>query len=220
MDPLPAAGKHRSRSPATSRPRATCRAPAGRAPLADQANATDGVYRRQSPRQCATPRTGVPTGCPAPHSTPYTHSSATQPCISVEKAPTENSPSDADRHHRLRRPTAQQRSGQHGLLCHGRDGWGSWGLCHASQSQPSGRAAAETETRFGRLRPARRGRPSTVSRPSRRSPPRPWPAITQPTGHASTQGQCRLLRAPIPTADPLLVSLPVAACRWHPAHLD
>jgi hypothetical protein len=40
---LPAAGRHRARSPANSPPAATPGARAGRAPLADQANAMYGV---------------------------------------------------------------------------------------------------------------------------------------------------------------------------------
>jgi len=66
----PAAGKRASRSPATWRTTARLRAPAGRAPLANQVNAMYGVYRRHPPNQCAAPRPRVPTGCATPRSSP------------------------------------------------------------------------------------------------------------------------------------------------------
>ena len=69
-DRLPAAGGHTWGSPAKSPAAAIAGAPAGRAPLADQANAIYGVYRRQPPNQRATPRTRVPAGYVAPRSPP------------------------------------------------------------------------------------------------------------------------------------------------------
>ena len=67
---LPAAAQHRPPSPTNSPPRPKYRAPAGRAPLADQANAMYGVYRRRPANQRVTPRPRVPAGYAAPLSPP------------------------------------------------------------------------------------------------------------------------------------------------------
>ena len=97
------------------------------------------------------------------------------------------------------------------------DGWRSRGLWRTRRRRSSGRAGAETESRFGRpsnhaRRPAGHRSPTEQRSPTRLKATKP-----KLTPHASTPGPYRLPRAPVPAVDPLLHPLPVAGVhKWSP----